>query len=280
MNRTITLPDGARVPILGQGTWRLGDDAGRRADEIRALREGLDRGLSLIDTAEMYGDGRSERLVGEAIAGRRDDAFLVSKIVPSNARRPDAIRRACRQSLLRLGTDRIDLYLLHWRGGEDLGTVVETFEALREAGDILRWGVSNFDVDDLAELDGFASGARVTTDQVLYNPEARGIEFDLLPACRERLLPVMAYSPVGQGGALLDHAALVAIARRHGVTPAAVALAWVLRSDGIIAIPKAGTVVHLRENVASLDLVLDGDDIERIDRAFPPPGSKRTLEML
>ena len=280
MNRTVVWPDGTEVPALGQGTWRMGDDDRTRSDEIRALREGLDRGLALIDTAEMYGDGRSERLVAEAIAGRRDEAFLVSKILPANARRPETIRRACQASLKRLGTDRIDLYLLHWRGGEDLAAVVETFEALREAGDVVRWGVSNFDADDLAELATLDHGTRLSTDQVLYNPQARAIEFDLLPYCRERQVPVMAYSPVGQGGDLLAQADVVAIARRHGVAPAAVALAWVLRSDGIIAIPKTGTVAHLRENVASLALTLEDEDLRRIDRAFPPPRSKRPLEML
>ena len=280
MNRLVALPDGEHVAALGQGTWRMGDDHRLRAEQIRSLREGLDHGLRLIDTAEMYGNGRSEQVVAEAIRGRRDDAFVVSKIVPANARRPEAIRRSCHESLRRLGTATIDLYLLHWRGGEDLDAAVDTFERLREAGDIRRWGVSNFDTDDLAELDRIDAGRGVATDHVLYNPAARGIEFDLLPHCRERRLPVMAYSPVGQGGDLLRHPDLVAIAGRHGVAVAAVALAWTLRSEGIIAIPKAGTVAHLRENLASLAVALDTDDLARIDRAFPPPRSKRPLEML
>ncbi len=278
--RSVALPDGTLVPALGQGTWRMGDDEHRHADEVATLREGIERGLTLIDTAEMYGDGRSERLVGEAIAGKRDDVFLVTKIVPSHAGRPETIRRSCRDSLKRLGTDRIDLYLLHWRGGEALDVVVETFEALRGAGDIIRWGVSNFDRDDLDELLTLPGAPAIATDQVLYNPAARGIEFDLLPHCRERRIPVMAYSPIGQGGSLLRNRAIVAIAERHGATPAAVALAWALRRDDVIAIPKTGSVARLRDNARALDLTLDDDDLGRIDQAFPPPRSKHALEML
>ncbi len=275
---TIALADGARVPVLGQGTWNMGDGTDH-AEELAALREGIDRGLTLIDTAEMYGDGRSETLVGEAIAGRRDAVFLVSKVVPSNAT-PHGIRRSCAASLRRLRTDRLDLYLLHWRGGEALDAVVETFEALRAAGDIARWGVSNFDTDDVDELDTIPHGRAAATDQVLYNPEHRGIEFDLLPAARTRNMPIMAYSPIGQGGSLLRSATLRAIARRHDVTPAAIALAWCLRDGNVFAIPKAGTVAHVRDNAAAIGLTLTPDDLADLDTAFPPPTRKQPLAML
>ncbi len=275
---TVTLRDGTTVPSLGLGTWRMGDRADR-AREIAALRLGLDLGMTLIDTAEMYGDGAAEALVGEAIAGRRDEVFVVTKVLPSNATR-GGIPAACARSLDRLGCGRIDLYLLHWRGGEDLATVVEAFERLREKGDIARWGVSNFDVDDLEELASIGAGDACAANQVLYNPQARGIEFDLLAWSRARAMAVMAYSPVGQGGELLQHRALVEVARRHDATPATVAIAWSLRQPGVISIPKAADVGHVRENASARDLVLTDEDLTALDHAFPVPGRKQALRML
>ncbi len=270
------------LPRLGLGTWNMGDgdgDGARHETEIASLRLGHELGMTLVDTAEMYGNGRSERLVGEAIAPYRDEVFLVTKVVPSHAS-PDGIRRACAGSLRRLGTDRIDLYLLHWRGGEDLHAVVDTFAALRAAGDILHWGVSNFDNGDMDELAAIAGGAACRANQVLYNPGARGIEWDLIPACAERGVAIMAYSPVGQGGDLLRDSALAAVAGRHGVSPAAVALAWAIRHEGVMAIPKASDPAHVRENAAAASLRLDDEDLRRIDAAFAPPCGKRPLEML
>jgi diketogulonate reductase-like aldo/keto reductase len=274
----ITLPGGETVPALGQGTWQMGDDAARRADEIAAIRLGLDLGLTLIDTAEMYGDGRAEELVGEAIKGRRDEVFLVSKVLPSNASKRGTIR-ACERSLERLGTDRLDLYLLHWRGRTGLGETLAGFEELRQAGKIRHWGVSNFDINDMDELFADARGERCATNQLLYNLTRRGIELDLLPWCRAQGMPVMAYSPVEQG-ALVSDSRLAAIARRHGATAAQVALAWVLRHGGVIAIPKAARVDHVRDNHGALELKLDDDDWAELDRIFPPPRQPVPLEML
>ncbi len=273
--RTVRLPDGATVPVIGQGTWRMGEGHRPPGAEADALRLGLDLGMTLIDTAEMYGDGGSERVVGQAIAGRRDDVFLVSKVYPQNATRR-AMERSCDASLQRLGTDRLDLYLLHWRGGTALSETVEAFGRLVEAGKILRWGVSNFDVDDLAELGDGAMAA----NQVLYNPEARGIEFDLIPWCAERHLPIMAYSPVGQAGALLRHPVLAHIAARHGASPAQIAIAWSARLPGIISIPKASDLDHVRANAAAAGLDLSAADLAAIDDAFAPPRSRQPLEML
>ncbi|UIJ72448.1 aldo/keto reductase [Aurantimonas sp. HBX-1] len=276
--RQTTLPDGTPVPVLGQGTWMMGDEPTRRDAEIAALREGIERGMTLLDTAEIYGNGRSEQLVGEAIDGRRDDIFLVSKVAPGNASRQGTIR-ACEASLQRLGTDRLDLYLLHWRGSVPLAETVAALETLKAAGKILRWGVSNFDVDDMEEL-AAAGGASVQTDQVLYNPGERGIEFDLLPMLEAQGMPAMAYSPIGQGGDLLEDATLVRIAARHDATPARVALAFVLRHKDIIAIPKASSVAHVRDNAAALDLALDAEDLAEIDAAFPPPRRKQPLAII
>lgn len=273
--RTVALRDGATVPVVGQGTWHMGEGERSVADEAAALRLGLDLGLTLIDTAEMYADGRSEKVVAEAVAGRRDEAFLVSKVYPQNASRR-AMAKSCDASLARLKTDRLDLYLLHWRGSTPLAETIEAFERLREAGKILRWGVSNLDVDDMEEL-----GPReCAANQVLYNPEARGIEFDLLPWCADRHLPVMAYSPVGQGGALLRHPAILDVASRHGVGPAAVAIAWSVRLPGIISIPKASDPDHVRANAAAAGLDLSAADLAAIDAAFPPPRRRQPLEML
>jgi diketogulonate reductase-like aldo/keto reductase len=277
--RTAAFPDGRAVPVLGQGTWHMGETRGARAAEADALRLGLDLGMALIDTAEMYGDGGAEEVVGEALAGRRDAAFVVSKVLPHNAGRR-ALKAALTRSLRRLRTDRIDLYLLHWRGNVPLAETVAALEAEREAGRLLAWGVSNFDADDMAELAALPAGGQCATDQVLYNPEARGIEFDLLPWCAGRGMPVMAYSPVGQAGRLLRAPALREVARRHGATPAQVALAWALRHPAVIAIPKAADAAHVRENAAAAALALSAADLADIDRAFPPPVRKLPLAML
>lgn len=276
--RTVPLPSGEPIPALGLGTWHMGEDASDRAREVAALRLGLDLGLSLIDTAEMYGDGGAEEVVGEAIAGRREQVFLVSKVLPSHASRAGTVA-ACERSLRRLGTDRIDLYLLHWRGSTPLPATVEAFEELVRAGKIRHWGVSNLDPADLEELAGVPGGGAVQVDQVLYNPGRRGIEVDLLPWCRARGVAVMAYSPIEEGR-LAGHRALRSVAARHGATPAQIALAWVLRQDGVSAIPKASTLAHVRENRAALDLRLGPEDLAEIDRAFPPPTEPRPLEMI
>jgi diketogulonate reductase-like aldo/keto reductase len=272
------LPCGQRVAALGQGTWNIGDDARRRADEIAGLRRGIELGHTLIDTAEMYGDGRSEALVGEAIAGRRDEVFLVSKVYPHNASRT-AMPRSCEASLKRLGVETIDLYLLHWPGAVPLAETVEAFQALQRAGKIRHWGVSNFDVADLDELAAAPGGDAVASNQVLYNVSRRGIEFDLLPTARERGLMVMAYTPIEQGR-ILEDAALRAVAERHGATAAQIALAWVIRRDGVVAIPRASSPAHVRDNARALDVTLSAHDLEEIDRAFPPPKKKRSLEMI
>ncbi|MDQ1155981.1 diketogulonate reductase-like aldo/keto reductase [Sphingomonas sp. SORGH_AS 950] len=275
--KTIRFPDGTTVPALGQGTWMMAEDAARRSDEIAALREGLSLGLTLIDTAEMYADGESERLVGEAIAGLRDEVFLVSKAYPQNASR-DRLQRACEASLDRLGTDRLDLYLLHWRGNVPLSETVEAMERLVAAGKILRWGVSNLDMDDMAELVA-SGGERCQTNQILYNLTRRGPEYDLIPWLGQHRMPVMAYSPVEQGR-LLAHPELAAMARERGVTPALLALAWLLGRDGVLPIPKAGSVAHVRDNRAALDLTLSDAELHRLDWLFPPPRGPEPLAML
>lgn len=276
--KDVLLPCGERVPTLGMGTWNIGDDRARRAEEIATLRLGLDLGLRLIDTAEMYGEGLSEELVGEAIAGRRDEAFLVTKVYPHNAGRRDAVA-ACERSLRRLRTDRIDLYLLHWRGGVPLAETMEAFLALQQAGKIRHFGVSNLDLDDMRELWKVPGGDRVQTNQLLYNLGRRGIEWDLLPWLRERGVPVMAYSPIEQAR-LLRHAGLKAFAARHGIAPAQAALAWLLARDGVIAIPKTGRRDALRQNAAALSIALDAAQLAELDALFPPPHGPRPLEML
>jgi diketogulonate reductase-like aldo/keto reductase len=277
--RTVALPSGERIPALGLGTWRMGEDPARRKAELAALRRGVELGLTLIDTAEMYGDGAAEELVGEAIAGRRDDVFVVSKVLPSNASRARTIA-ACDRSLRRLRTDRIDLYLLHWRGSIGLEETLGAFRELAGAGKIRHWGVSNLDVADMEELLGVApEGRQVQTDQVLYNLGRRGIELDLLPWCRAHRVPLMAYSPIEQGR-LLRNRTLRRISDGLGATPAQVALAWLLRVDGVCTIPKAGTAGHVEENRAALDLRLSDADVAALDRAFPRPAGKIPLEML
>ena len=276
--RTTKLPSGDRVPVLGQGTWKMGEDKRRHADEVAALKLGIDLGMTLIDTAEMYAGGQAETVVADAIAGQRDKVFIVSKVLPSNASR-HGVEAACEKSLKRLRTEIIDLYLLHWRGAVPLAETVAAFEALKAAGKIRRWGVSNFDTDDMEELAELAAGNAVQTNQVLYNPQRRGIEHDLIPWCQQRAIPVMAYSPVGQGAILMD-SNLAALAGKHGATPAQIVLAWVMRTEGVIAIPKASRAEHVRDNRAALDITLTGADLAELDRLFPPPRRKRPLEMI
>ena len=274
---TVTLPGGRRVPALGQGTWRMGEDPDRRADETAALRAGIERGLTLIDTAEMYADGATESFLGEALEGLRDRIFLVSKAYPQNAGRT-RLRQACQGSLKRLKAERLDLYLLHWRGGVPLAETVDAMEALRDEGLIEAWGVSNFDSDDVEDLLE-AGGDGCAANQILLNLTRRGPEFDLLPLLDKLSMPAMAYSPVEQGR-LLGHPALDAVAKRHGATGLQVALAWLLRRADTLVIPKAGTVAHVEENRAAADLRLTDADLADLDRAFPPPARKVPLEML
>jgi diketogulonate reductase-like aldo/keto reductase len=276
--RHVTLSSGQKMPVLGQGTWGFGERGKERAKEVAALRAGIDLGLTLIDTAEMYGEGGAEEIVGEAIAGRRDEVFLVSKVYPHNASRKGAIA-ACERSLKRLGSDRIDVYLLHWRGGEKLVDTIAAFETLRRDGKIGSYGVSNFDTDDMEELWRIPGGSAVTTNQVLYNLTRRGAEWDLLPWCREHGVPIMAYSPIEQAR-MLGNSELKKLAEMRAIAPAQLALAWLLHQDGVVAIPKAGRLDHLRENAAALEIKLSKDDLAALDRAFPPPKKKRSLEML
>jgi diketogulonate reductase-like aldo/keto reductase len=273
----VRLPGGHSVPCLGQGTWRMGEDSSARATEIAALRRGVELGLTLIDTAEMYGDGGAESLLGEALRGRRDEVFLVSKVYPQNAGGA-ALRRACENSLRRLATDRIDLYLLHWRGGVPLKATVEGMHSLQRDGKIGAWGVSNFDTDDMEELFA-AGGTDCTANQILYNLLRRGPEFDLLPTMAKRKIPAMAYSPIEQGR-LPKSGALADIARRCEATTFQVALAWVLRRPDIIAIPKAATIDHVNANRRALDIKLDAAALAALDDAFAPPRRKTPLAMI
>ena len=275
--RTISLPSGRPIPVLGQGTWHLAENAKRRANEIESLRLGIDLGLTLIDTAEMYADGEAERLVGEAIAGRRREVFLVSKVMPSHARRRVAVE-ACERSLKRLRTDHLDMYLLHWRGKVPLYETIDAFEALVDGGRILEWGVSNFDVAGMQELASLTTPGSIACDQVLYNLAKRTIEWDLMPWCHEHRIPIMAYSPIEQGR-VLDDSALQRIAVRLGVAPASVAIAWVLHHAEVCAIPKAGTPAHVRENRAALDVQLTDEDLAALEREFRPPNGPVPLEM-
>ncbi len=277
-DRSIRLLSGQDVPTLGQGTWFMGDRPDRQVDEIKALHRGIDLGMTLIDTAEMYGNGAAEVLVGAATRDCRDDVFLVSKVLPNHASLKGTIA-ACEGSLQRLGTDRIDLYLLHWRGQVPLAETIEAFEQLVSAGKIRHWGVSNLDHGDMQELIGVSGGSAVQTNQVLYNLSRRGIEFDLLPWCQSRNIPIMAYSPIEQGR-LLSHPSLSAIAKAHSAAPAQIALAWLLRQEGVIAIPKAGSLSHVEENRRALNVTLSDDDLAALDQAFPPPSGPTPLEML
>ena len=276
--RTVALPSGERVPAYGQGTWNMGDERARRAEEIATLRLGLDLGACLIDTAEMYGDGRSEELVGEAIAGRRDEVFLVSKVYPHNASRK-GVPAACERSLRRLKTDRIDLYLLHWRGTVPFAETIEAFEALKKAGKIRHYGVSNLDLSDMKEWWRLPGGQGVGANQLLYNLARRGIEWDLLPWLRERRVAVMAYSPIEQAR-LLGNAKLAGFAARHGMTPSQAALAWLLAREDVIVIPKTARRERLKENLGALEHPLDAAQLAELDRLFPPPSGPQALEML
>ncbi|WP_117192563.1 aldo/keto reductase [Rhizobium terrae] len=275
---TVTLPSGISVPSLGLGTWNMGEDARKAAIEVESLKCGLDLGMTLIDTAEMYAEGGAERITGEAISGRRDEVFLVSKVYPWNASRRGVID-ACERSLQRLGTDRLDLYLLHWRGEHPLSETVAGFEELRRAGRIGAWGVSNFDLDDMQELLDVPNGQNCAANQVLYNLSRRGIEYDLLPWCQQRGIPIMAYSPIEQGR-ILRNGELIRIAKAYQATPAQVALAFLLERDGVIAIPKSAHPDRVGENAEAADLELSDEDWAALDAAFPPPDRKRPLEML
>lgn len=275
--RFVTIGDDT-VPALGQGTWGCGERASRREDEIAALRTGFELGLTLVDTAEMYAGGGAEELLGAALGSRRDEMFLVSKVLPHNASARGTVE-ACRRSLARLRTDRIDLYLLHWPGSIPLDETLAGFDQLASAGEIRYWGVSNFDAANMAELAECHSRSDVAANQVLYNLTRRGVEHDLLPWCAANQLPVMAYSPIEQGR-LLEHPDISAVARRHDATPAQVALAWVLRRDDMCTIPKAASPAHVRDNHGALDVVLTEDDLAALDHAFPPPTEGQPLEML
>ncbi|MBJ6125931.1 aldo/keto reductase [Microvirga splendida] len=278
MNPTVTLPAGESIPALGQGTWQMAEKAGRRAQEIEALRLGVELGMTLIDTAEMYGEGAAEELVAEALAAERERLFLVSKVYPHNAGRQDVIE-ACERSLRRLKTDRLDLYLLHWRGSVPLEETVAGFEELRRSGKIRHWGVSNFDMDDMEELFGVPAGENCATNQVLYNVTRRGPEFDLIPWMAARGMPLMAYSPIEQGR-LPRGGALQTIAQAHEASPFQIALAWLLNRPGVVAIPKASSVEHVRENRMALEIRLTPQDMAAIDAEFPAPKRKRPLEMI
>ena len=266
------------MPVLGLGTWKMGESARFRQQEVAALRHGLELGLTLIDTAEMYGQGGAEMVIAEAIANRRSEVFLVSKVYPHNATRQGAIA-ACERSLQRLQTDYLDLYLLHWRGSVPLSETLEAFETLKQAGKIRGFGVSNFDVKDMEQATALPGGEAIATNQVLYNLMRRGIEWDLLPWCRQRQIPIMAYSPVEQGR-LLKHRPLQALAQEKGVSAAQLAIAWLLHQDNVIVIPKAGSPAHVEENRAALDLQLSPADLAALDAAFPPPAQAAALEML
>jgi diketogulonate reductase-like aldo/keto reductase len=276
--KTIALTSGERVPALGQGTWNMGNQRATRGEEIATLQLGLDLGLRLIDTAEMYGEGNSEELIGEALAGRRDQAFLVSKVYPHNASRKGAVA-ACERSLKRLRTDRIDLYLLHWRGNVPFAETLEAFLGLQKKGKIRHFGVSNLDLDDMKEWCSLAGGEAVAANQVLYNLTRRGIEWDLAPWQRERKIPVMAYSPIEQAR-LLRSPKLVDFAQRNAMTPAQAALAWLLSKDGVIAIPKASRRQHVKDNAGALEHPLTCEQLAELDKLFPPPKGAVALEML
>jgi diketogulonate reductase-like aldo/keto reductase len=280
--KTLLLPSGRAMPVLGQGTWNMGENPDARQREVGALQLGLDLGMTLIDTAEMYADGGAEEVVAAAIAGRREQVFLVSKVYPHNAGRR-GVQEACERSLRRLGTDCLDLYLLHWRGSVPLEETLDGFAALQRAGKIRDYGVSNFDRDDMLEASRLAGGVGIGANQVLYNLARRGIEFELLPWCRERHLPVMAYSPLESSPAeqagLLRNKRLATIAERHDASPAQVALAWLLHQPGVVAIPKAAQARHVRENRAALDVALTAQDLAELDQAFPPPRRRVPLDM-
>jgi diketogulonate reductase-like aldo/keto reductase len=278
--RTVALSDGKRVPVLGQGTWRMGESNSASAGEVAALRLGIELGMSLIDTAEMYGNGGAEEIVAEAIHGQHQGVFVVTKVYPHNASRVE-LPKACERSLKRLRIDAIDLYLLHWRERTPpLHDTVHAFEKLRAAGKIKRWGVSNFDVDDMEELLSLEPGRKCAANQVLYNLQNREIEFDVLPWSQTNKIPIMAYSPVGHSGQLLRNTTLKKIAQSHNATPTQIALAWGLCQPGMLAIPKASKQEHVRDNARSIEIKLTKEDLAELDREFPPPKSKKSLPML
>ncbi|MBX9444937.1 aldo/keto reductase [Dickeya chrysanthemi] len=283
MIKQVKFPSGETVPAIGQGTWFMGESAQRKGSEVRALQAGIDLGMTLIDTAEMYADGGAEDVVGEAIRGRRERVYLVSKVYPHNAGGERAIA-ACERSLKRLQTDYIDLYLLHWRGGIPLVDTIAAMERLQQSGKIRRWGVSNLDTDDMAELWSYRGGEQCQTNQVLYHLGSRGIEYDLLPWCQQRQLPVMAYCPLAQAGQLrydlLTHPAVVQVAQQQALTPAQVLLAWVIRQSGVIAIPKASTLAHVTENAAALEVTLSPEHLAILDAAYPAPHRKQPLDVV
>jgi diketogulonate reductase-like aldo/keto reductase len=282
-DNTVMFEHGLALPAIGQGTWYMGENAGQRQKEIAALRAGIDAGLTLIDTAEMYADGGAEEVVGEALQGRREQVFLVSKVYPWNAGGQKTVA-ACDASLRRLKTDYLDLYLLHWRGNYSLAETVEAMETLIRQGKIRRWGVSNLDYDDMQELYGVTGGKACATNQVLYHLGSRGIEFDLLPWCQQQQIPVMAYCPLAQAGRLRDDLfnsrAVKDVAHAHQATPAQVLLAWAIRQPGVMAIPKASSVDHVKENAAALALQLSDEAIVLLDQAFPAPGRKTPLDVV
>jgi diketogulonate reductase-like aldo/keto reductase len=276
--RTVRLPDGTEVPALGLGTWHMGERASAAKAEVAAVKLGIELGMTLIDTAEMYGNGGAEEVVAEASQGQRDKLFIVSKVYPQNAS-ATGVPAACERSLKRLRTDWIDLYLLHWRGSYPLAETVEAFEALRAAGKIRYWGVSNFDTRDMQELVRLPGGTQCASNQVLYHVGSRGIEYDLLPWCTERKIPLMAYSPLGSGGRLLQSKALAAVAKRHNATPAQIAIAWTMRHGNVISIPKATDLAHARENAAAGAIGLSEEDLAMIDAVHPAPGRKQSLDI-
>ncbi|MFC9706842.1 aldo/keto reductase [Paenibacillus sp. NPDC056933] len=281
--RTIQLPDGTTLPAIGQGTWNMGEKQSSRREEVQALRYGIERGMTVIDTAEMYAEGGAEEVTGEAIVDCRDDVFLVSKVYPHHADRKQMIT-ACERSLSRLGTDRLDLYLLHWRGGVPLEETVEAMEQLKQSGKILRWGVSNLDTEDMQELWNIPGGHQCAVNQVLYHAASRGIEYELLPWLRERHVPVMAYCPLAQGGrlrkGLMEHSVIREIAKDRGVSPSQIALSWVIRDGDVMAIPKAVQLDHVEENAAAMDVILSQDEVVRLNEAFPPPEGKMPLDIV
>jgi diketogulonate reductase-like aldo/keto reductase len=282
-DNTVMFEHGLALPAIGQGTWYMGENAGQRQKEIAALRAGIDAGLTLIDTAEMYADGGAEEVVGEALQGRREQVFLVSKVYPWNAGGQKAVA-ACDASLRRLQTDYLDLYLLHWRGNYSLAETVDAMETLIRQGKIRRWGVSNLDYDDMQELYGVTGGKACATNQVLYHLGSRGIEFDLLPWCQQQQMPVMAYCPLAQAGRLrndlFNSRAVQDVAHAHHATPAQVLLAWAIRQPGVMAIPKASSVDHVKENAAALALRLSDEAVALLDQAFPAPGRKTPLDVV
>jgi diketogulonate reductase-like aldo/keto reductase len=280
--RTVRLPSGRTMPALGQGTWNMGENREARSAEVAALQLGLDLGMNLIDTAEMYGEGGAEEMVGEAISGRRDAVFLVSKVYPHHASRA-GVRAACERSLRRLGTDRLDLYLLHWRGSVPLAETIDGLLALQHEGKILEFGVSNFDRADMLEAAGLPGGAAIATNQVLYNLPKRGVEWDLLPWMHQHHMPLMAYSPLdsspAETSALLRNATLVAVAARHGITPGQLAVAWLLHRPNVVVIPKAVQLDHVEQNRAALNVMLSAADLAELDQAFAPPHRATPLAM-